>query len=273
MLLKTGIVSLVALVAAAGLVHATPISPGAELTVIDLETGQQSQFLQAGSADYITSGTAASTLGNFSYSASEYAALGYVAGSASYQPISFSFKAQLADGIASLQSSDTLEFIFSANGFGAPAGSQNNGIAMLDSSGGVLTDGTVTMTAHLLGDNTDSLYSSVPVMEASVYGVNATTGSAQNLTTTPISFNLPAALPADMPTPNSLYSLTEVVQATFPAGQSNTITLTGSGETVISAAAVTTPEPAPLALMVTGILVLSLLVRRRSAADAQRQMQ
>lgn len=268
---KYGIIGLVVLLGSAGMLRATPVSPEAELTVMDIGTGQVSQPLLAGSSGYVSSGTAASTLGNFSYSASEYADLGYVAGSASYQPLSFSFKAQLADGLIHLQSSDTLEFIFSANEFGAPTGFQTNGITMLDSSGGVLTDGAATMTAQLLGDNSNTLYTAVPVMGASVYGTNEVDDSKQNLTTTPLSFNLPAALPTDMPTPNTLFSLTEVVQVIFPAGQSNSITLTGSGGGIINTASVATPEPMPLTLMVTGILGMLLLMRRRGTPDGQRR--
>lgn len=237
-----------------------------DLTVIDTGTSASATFSNTGAGSTTASSSGYVTTGNFYYNVSNTGTLGGQAVTVSSTALSY--------GVLSVGNtgsiSDTVEFIFSANGFGLNAG-DGNGVTFSQSDGATLSNGSFSMSLQTFADSTNTLYTTTaPTAGGNVAATVISTGSFNNSSSVPNSYSpSPSTANGTLAVLGNPYSLTSVLRITLAPNTS--ISLTNNGSDSITATTVSTPnpEPAPLAILVAGFLGLTLLSRKnfRRTAD------
>jgi len=165
-------------------------------------------------------------------------------------------------GFTSLQvtnsgsSTDTLNVSLGATSFPAPP-SVGGGLALVESIGGEVTDGTLNLSETSYADPTNTQNStSGLVTTPPLTLMNFTAGSSSN------SFALNFLPPVTGTGFNNPYSLTNFTSINLtPLGNASLSELNDNGDTIASPYSQSTPEPGGLALL--GVGAIGLLIKRR----------
>ncbi len=230
-----------------------------DLTVIDTGTNASATYSNTGMGSTTASSGGYVTTGNFTYNVSDTGTLGGQAGTTSSTPLSY--------GVLSVQNtgsiSDTVEFIFSANGFGLNT-ADGNGVLFSQSDGATLSNGSFSMSLQTFADSTNTLYTTAaPAAGGTVAATLISLGSYNNPSSIPNSYSpSPSTTNGTLTAPGNPYSLTSVLQITLAANTSISLTNNGSDSITATTVSTTTPEPAPLAILAAGCLGLAMLSRK-----------
>ncbi|HMD55027.1 MAG TPA: PEP-CTERM sorting domain-containing protein, partial [Phycisphaerae bacterium] len=165
-------------------------------------------------------------------------------------------------GFTSLQvtnsgsSTDTLNVTLGATSFPAPP-SVGGGLALVESIGGEVTDGTLNLTETSYADPTNTQNSTSGLVTTPPLTLtNFTAGSSSN------SFALNYLPPITGSGFNSPYSLTNVTTINLsPLGNADLSELNDNGDTIASPFSRSVPEPGGLAFL--GVGAVGLLIKRR----------
>jgi hypothetical protein len=255
--------SLITLAAAAtiSLAATTAHADSVALTVVDIgSTVAPVTYLgSAGSGFSPVSSGGTQSLGNFQYNISDLANLGVAATS---QPTAaLYYTASTISNIGT--TTDTLELILSATGFGLSSSGTYNAVQFNHSDGGTFEGGVFSMNLQTFADSANTLFTTAPTVGDTTAATSASTGAFSSTSTTLTDYSLSAASAGGLAVSGVPYSLTTVLQVTLAPNQS--LSLTNNGQSFISAANVSqanTPEPAVLPVFAAGLLGLGLLGRR-----------
>ena len=255
--------SLIAFAAAATIstvvttVHADSLA----LTVVDMGSPvtpvTYSGSAASGYASVSSNGT--QSMGNFQYNISDIADLGVLASS---QPTSaLYYTDSTLSNIGS--TTDKLEVILSATGFGLSSPGTYNAVQFNHSDGGTFEGGSFSMTFQTFADSANTLFTTAPASGGTTAATSVSTGSFSSASTTLTDYNLSTASSGALAVSGSPFSLTSVLQVTLAPNQS--LSLTNNGQSFISASNVSftsTPEPSVLPVFAAGLLALGLLGRK-----------
>jgi|GEM_PF-4105218 len=255
--------SLIAFAAAATIstLAATVHADSLALTVVDTGSAVTpiTYPVSAASGYAPVSSNGTKSLGNFQYNISDVADLGVLASS---QPTPvLSYTDSTISNIGS--TTDTLEVILSATGFGLSSPGTYNAVQFNHSDGGTFEGGSFSMTFQTFADSANTLFTTAPASGSTTDATSVSTGSFSSASTTLTDYNLSNAVSGALAVSGLPFSLTSVLQVTLAPNQS--LSLTNNGQSLISESNVSmasTPEPAVLPMFAAGLLALGLLGRK-----------
>ncbi len=250
-----------AALAAGSALAATAHADSVALTVVDMGSAVTPvTYLGSAASGYssVSSGGTQS-LGNFQYNISDLATLGAAASSTSAAVLRYTDSKISNTG----PTTDTLELILSATGFGLTSAGSYNAVEFNHSDGGTFEGGSFSMNFQTFADSANTLFESAPTAGGTTNGTSVSTGTFSNNSTTLQDYTLSTASTGTLSVSGAPYSLTSVLQVTLAPNQS--LSLTNNGESYIWASEVSTastPEPAVLPIFAAGLMALG-LVRRK----------